>query len=51
MQAKIDKELAVKVTDSVRFGRMLKDEEYAGNSVFSEPAKNIQRVFALENAA
>jgi len=51
MQQKIDKERMSKVTDSVRFGRRLKDEAYAGNSATNQATKNFQRAQAIHNSA
>lgn len=39
IQAKIDKDKAKKITDSVKVGRRLDDKDYAGQTASSEPAK------------
>ena len=51
IQAKIDLDKSKKVTESVKFGKRLRDEDYAGMAAVSEPAKTFARLKSIENSA
>jgi len=38
------------VTDSIKVGKKLRDEEYAGQAAASLAAKNFQRIQSIENS-
>ena len=50
IQKQIDKEKLLKINNSVKAGKRLTDNEYAGQTASTEPAKTFQRLHSIDQA-